>query len=278
MGKGAVCLNEYKPIEERLGQIGVNKLGELMQIIKCYPDYRVDVKFLDGKDCVINIKYSNFRDGIAKNYNRVEYGFNGYIGQGPYDTIDKSNLNNKGKARPSKAFNVWVAMHRRAGNYSGEKPSYKDVAICEEWWNFQNFAKWYEENLYDSKGIPLCLDKDILYPGNKVYSPHTCRLVPDPINQLFKSPPIKNSDLPTGVFRNTNKNKNKYSTVVLQRLDENNMLYKFKYSSDNILWLHDKYKEARENYIHSMAELYKDILVDEIYQAMITYSFDKYNI
>ena len=59
MSKRAECLNEYKPIEERLGQVGVNKLGEYMEVIKCYPNYRVDVKFLDGNDCIINIKYDN---------------------------------------------------------------------------------------------------------------------------------------------------------------------------------------------------------------------------
>lgn len=32
---------------------------------------------------------------------------------------------------------------------------------------------------------PLCVDKDILVHGNKLYSPETCLLVPQRINLLF---------------------------------------------------------------------------------------------
>jgi hypothetical protein len=52
------------------------------------------------------------------------------------------------------------------------------------------------------------LDKDILIPGNKLYSPETCIFVPTEINNLLNSaaaiiPQFNSSSsaLPTGVFR-----------------------------------------------------------------------------
>lgn len=272
MSKNKEFLNEYKPIEERVGQIGVNKLGERMEIIKCYPDYRVDVKFLDGNECVINIKYSNFRDGIAKNYNRVEYGFNGYIGKGPYITGYREN----GKKYMTPEFNVWLAMHRRAENYIGNKPSYADVTICKEWWCFQNFAKWYNENKYTCKE-KLCLDKDILFPKNKIYSPETCRLVPDSINQLFKQQPRKENKLPVGVyFDNTNKSK-PYRTCKLKYVNKDGEVHLTQVSTETLDEAFNIYKKYKEKYIQDCAEFYKGKIPEDIYVAMKNYKFDLYN-
>ena len=67
--------------------------------------------------------------------------------------------------------------------------SYKGVEVCEEWYNFQNFAEWCETqkflNAKDVKGKSYQLDKDILVKGNKIYSPDTCCFVPPEINSLF---------------------------------------------------------------------------------------------
>jgi hypothetical protein len=268
----AECLNEYKPIEERLGQIGVNKLGEYMEVIKCYPNYRVDVKFLDGNDCIINIKYDNFRRGVAKNYNRVEYGFHGYLGQGPYVTGYREN----GKKYMTPEFNVWLSMHRRSENFNGEKPSYEDVTICKEWWNFQNFAKWYNENIYECNER-LCLDKDILIPKNKIYSPEACRLVPDSLNQLFKQQPEKDNNLPIGVYYD-NGNKNKpYRTCKLYYVNEDGEVHLTQESFKTPNEAFELYKSYKEKYIRDCAEFYKGKIPIEIYNALKTYKFELYN-
>ena len=46
--------------------------------------------------------------------------------------------------------------------------NYLDVTVCEEWHNFQNFAKWFYENYYEISGEKMRLDKDILIKGNKM--------------------------------------------------------------------------------------------------------------
>lgn len=90
------------------------------------------------------------------------------IGDGPYrNTIDY-------KTTP--AYKCWIGMiyrcyHRKTRAY----PRYggRGVYVCDEWLNFQNFAKWHEENKPKSDGS-WQLDKDIKIDGNTVYSPDTC--------------------------------------------------------------------------------------------------------
>ena len=46
-------------------------------------------------------------------------------------------------------------------------------------------AEWIEINYYEIPGEVMCLDKDILYKGNKLYSREACIFVPQRINNLF---------------------------------------------------------------------------------------------
>ncbi|QIG64913.1 hypothetical protein SJC03_239 [Bacteroides phage SJC03] len=61
----------------------------------------------------------------------------------------------------------------------------KGVFVCDEWLNFQNFAKYYYNNIWTNE-YKLELDKDILcnikHLKTKIYSPETCLLIPEEIN------------------------------------------------------------------------------------------------
>ena len=62
-------------------------------------------------------------------------------------------------------------------------PWYKGCTVCDEWLDPEHglgrFAKWCNENYYIVEGEGTTqLDKDILIPGNKIYSPDTCIFVP----------------------------------------------------------------------------------------------------
>ena len=69
-------------------------------------------------------------------------------------------------------YDTWVGMIRRCYSEKSliKRPTYKDVTICEEWYNFQNFAKWFENNYVEG----LHLDKDLLSKEKKIYSPKSC--------------------------------------------------------------------------------------------------------
>ena len=68
--------------------------------------------------------------------------------------------------------------------------------------------EWIDENYYEIPGEEMCLDKDILCKGNKIYSRETCIFVPQRINKLFTKSdkargknPIGVIELPSGNYR-----------------------------------------------------------------------------
>lgn len=85
--------------------------------------------------------------------------------------------------KTSIAYNKWNNMLIRCydDDYQSSKPTYKGCYVCDEWLNFQNFAKWFYDN-YPNDGHQYCLDKDLTVIGNKVYSPDTCIFVSNQVN------------------------------------------------------------------------------------------------
>lgn len=77
----------------------------------------------------------------------------------------------------------WKSMLQRC--YSPKlqelRPTYLGCYICEEWLTFSNFKAWMETQDWEGKH----LDKDILFPGNKVYSPETCVFVDGKVNSFL---------------------------------------------------------------------------------------------
>ena len=65
--------------------------------------------------------------------------------------------------------------------YHEKQPTYIGCSVSEEFWNFQNFAEWYNQKKYICN-YALELDKDLLYEGNKIYAPSKCCLLPKEIN------------------------------------------------------------------------------------------------
>jgi hypothetical protein len=86
--------------------------------------------------------------------------------------------------------------------FHNKNKSYERCEICEEWKYSLNFKKWMEEQDWEGK----VLDKDILFPGNKIYGPDKCIFVPIEINSLFVKP-IKDKKYPLGVYPSKTKNK-----------------------------------------------------------------------
>ena len=58
--------------------------------------------------------------------------------------------------------------------------AYADCKVCDEWLTFNNFREWYIKNHVDGYEI----DKDLLLPKNKIYSPDTCIFVPAWLNSF----------------------------------------------------------------------------------------------
>ncbi|WP_336286124.1 hypothetical protein [Cronobacter dublinensis] len=62
-------------------------------------------------------------------------------------------------------------------------PDYADVSIGEGFSKLTLFLDWHEQNYEEH----WQLDKDILNPCSREYSPQNCMYVPPEVNQLFRS-------------------------------------------------------------------------------------------
>lgn len=81
------------------------------------------------------------------------------------------------------AYSVWYDMVLRGFNDKKKKryPGYADATVCEEWRSFMKFREWWIDNVVDG----WQLDKDLLKPFNKEYSPEKCVFVPPWLNALI---------------------------------------------------------------------------------------------
>lgn len=94
-------------------------------------------------------------------------------------------------------YSKWVAMLERgySRRLKNKHKTYKDCSVCEEWWRFSNFKAWMErQNWEDCE-----LDKDLLVPGNKLYSPETCLFVSHRINSILVDSRTASVGFPLGV-------------------------------------------------------------------------------
>tara|TARA_R110000868_G_C10645410_1_gene744475 strand:+ start:37 stop:648 length:612 start_codon:yes stop_codon:yes gene_type:complete len=102
-----------------------------------------------------------------------------------------------GKRRHCLYYEAWFQMLNRAYSqkYHAKRPTYTGVTVCEEWHSFMAFRAWMMTQDWEGKQ----LDKDIIVPGNKVYSPATCAFVPCQINSLLTDSAASRGEWPIGV-------------------------------------------------------------------------------
>jgi hypothetical protein len=241
---------------ERTGEMYYNNNGEKMIIVEYKNWNDVLIEFENGYKTTTT--YQHFKTGSVKNLFSPSVCNIGYYGMGKYQHSIDSN--------PSKAYISWKHMITRCYDYKKllENPTYKDCTVCDEWHNFQNFAEWYDDNYYEISGETMCLDKDILHKGNKIYSPETCIFVPNNINILFTKRQNNRGDYPIGVTYH----KNVYEARCSYIDENNNNKRKSIGSSKTPEGAFRKYKIFKENYIKEVANKYKDKIPQKLYEAM----------
>ena len=119
------------------------------------------------------------------------------------------------KTRPAKVggkivkeYDLWQSMLERC---FGEKlqtrrPTYKGCNVSDNFLTYSYFYDWCQKQIgfgkVDEKGRSWCLDKDILFTGNKTYSETACVFVPNEINTFFNENGAIRGDYPVGVYFN----------------------------------------------------------------------------
>lgn len=217
------------------------------------------VRFLEtGSE--VKTTAGSLRKGMVKDPNFKSVAGVGFIGCGRYKPSN-GGLEAKG-------YKVWVSMLRRC--YNKKDKSYHSyggdgVTVCSSWFNYQNYIKWYIDNYREGYHI----DKDILSREDKVYSPETCRFVPQSLNNLILKP---TSSTHTGV--SYSKGMKKYESYV------------WKYNKKTTLGYFDTpeeafqaYEKAKEAHIRFVAEeeycsgnipevIYKNLLNYEVVDTL----------
>lgn len=244
-----------------IGETVKNCQGIEMELIEYFKYNNISVKFKNDNHIIKNRTYQEFKNGSIKNPYCPDVYNVGYIGDGKY----KTRKDNK----TLKSYTIWQHMLRRCydNKFQETNPTYKDCTVCKEWHNFQNFAEWYEDNYYEVDNETMCIDKDILFKGNKIYSPDTCLIVTQKINNLFvKSNKIRGKS-PIGVYYSKNENKYK-ANISINNTSKTIGTFKTE------LEAFQAYKEFKEKLIKEIADEYKNKIPEKLYNAMYNWKVE----
>jgi hypothetical protein len=177
----------------------------------------------------------------------------GFLGEGRYKA-----------GEDKREYRMWSNMLTRCyyGPYHERFPTYVDCTVDPVWHNYQIFSEW----VTNQRGFENCwvLDKDILIRGNKIYSPETCCLVPSEINSLIVIPTRKGKTEPTGVSFQASSQKYIVSCAVKGK---NKNLGRYSTIDESV----EVYKAFKKQVILSTANKYKDLLREDVYEALINY-------
>jgi hypothetical protein len=253
-------MNNTSLANDRIGQENLNEYGFIMKVVEYNKATDIWVKFLES-GVFKHTTWKTFIKGHVKSpYDKSVYGI-GYLGEGKYTPFKNGKRTRK--------YRIWQALFERCYTIRELKrfPTYIGCTVCEEWNNFQNFAAWYDQNYYEIEGEQMCLDKDILFKGNKIYSPETCVFVPSDINILFTKTNAKRGDFPIGVTYN--KKVGKYQS----RCNVNSKLIHIDFfnTPEEAFFA---YKIFKEKLIKHIANKYKDKIPNNLYEAMLRYEVE----
>lgn len=170
----------------------------------------------------------------------------------------------KGKQIVCPFYMSWHSMLHRSYNSKFHiiQPTYREVTVCNGWHSFMTFRAWMEKQNWKGKQ----LDKDIVSPGNKIYSPDKCVFVSKELNSLLLHCGCKRRKYPIGATLHSNgkflsqcniNGKNTYLGCFLTAKEASTSYRKFK--STHILKIANEQPDPRiANGLRKHAELIKN--------------------
>ena len=183
------------------------------------------------------------------------------MGVGKYKT--------KENGRHTKSYKTWHDMIMRVYKKEENRNQYYKICrVCDEWHNYQNFAKWFEENYYEIPDCVIHLDKDICKKGNKVYCPEYCSFVPQDINEIFTKCNKSRGTYVIGVcfHKGCQKFVAQCQTKINNKQKINHLGY-FETETEAF----NAYKTFKEGYIKIIAMQYKEYIPQKIFNALMNY-------
>lgn len=157
-----------------------NRDGDFI-IEKYHSVHKIDIKFINT-GTVSTVAGSSIRRGECRDKMAPTISGVGFVGVGSFIACNPDGSF-------TTAYSLFKDMMWRCYNPSAWKknPGYADCSVCDEWHNFQVFAKWVYDNLpTDHDDVKYHLDKDVKHYKNKVYCPDYCSFIPADVNLKTK--------------------------------------------------------------------------------------------
>ena len=216
--------------ENYIGKVFSSNTSGLFKVIEYLNYDKILVEFINSGYRVFS-RANNIKKGELKDPYYPSVLGKGYLGLGPFGT-NNSIFDNM-------VYSRWRELMRRVYQYNEGK------SMDTEWHNYQHFSAWMRSEFYLVPGAKLndmCIDKDILIPGNMKYGPGRCLILPDEINNRIQ---IKD-----------------YRKDRIRRVTELN-----EYELNRL----EYQKSYREKIVHEMAEKYKWVIPYHVYCALRDY-------
>ncbi|EPK1682101.1 hypothetical protein RFD78_000815 [Klebsiella aerogenes] len=110
-----------------------------------------------------------------------------------------------GKCVNHRAYAAWKGMFKRCycESYKKDMKTYEGCSVDVRWHKFSEFYRWWKLNYVEG----WHLDKDIISPGNKIYSPDLCVYIPPSLNSFVSLAINRSDDWPIGAYRSSRHDK-----------------------------------------------------------------------
>ena len=170
-------------------------------------------------------------------------------------------------------YPTWIGMLSRCYDtrQTKENNPYKGCKVSENFRYYPYFKAWCSKQIgfdsFDEKGKPFQLDKDILVKGNKFYSPETCCFVPKDLNTLLTHRRKDKGLYPVGVSY-----KPRINRYIAQISKFKEIIHLGCFVTPEEAFY--AYKQAKEDYIKEVAELYKDQIDIRVYEALMKWEIN----
>lgn len=240
-----------------VGDLYSNHHNCVYEVIELLPHKMCKVKFIDEFGYERIVARSDAKRGLRNPFHRIVAGV-GYVGEGDFSPSDHRQV-----------FNLWSNMLVRCYDSKSliKQPTYIGCAVHQKWQCFQNFALWCYAQKEFVENKDWCLDKDILFKGNKLYSEDTCAFVPRDINNMFTLRIRKRGDCPLGVHWDNTKEK-----YVAQVNKDNKRKFLGYFNDTQTAFA--VYKEAKEGCIKEVAETWKNKIDPRVYASLINWTIE----
>lgn len=175
---------------------------------------------------------------------------------------------------PIPEYKLWKTVLLRCFGDKNSKilSTYGGVSCDESWLSMRKFIEDVSSiGNYDmAVNSDWAIDKDILIPKNRIYSIDTVCFVPKQINNSYKNY-NRESGLPCGVYSCTNS-----STFFAKISIDGRQKYLGTFNCPEDA--SNAFKIEKEKYVKLLADRWKGVISENVYNSMVSYNFDDYNL